>query len=159
MLLKRIDLGSQPFGLAIAGEDIVKGSAVVVRNVGGVLKAFLPTTEAEANSVIGFATFRIENVELNDKDYDVIKSGKRLVIYTLVKDNMWATTRFVGTPADDADLVVDFSAGDKGKLRIPTAAEVTANRKTQFRAYRTESGVAGLHGHGYEEKLINVFVK
>lgn len=153
MLHKRIDLGSQPFGLARAGEDIVKGSAVVVKTVGGVLKAFLPTTEAEATAVKGFATYRIEDAYGSDKDKDVIKSGGWVVIYTLVKDNMWSTSRFVGTPAADTDLVVDFTT-DKGKLRALTGAEVTASRKAQFSTYAVNAA-----GAGYTDAMIDVFVK
>lgn len=149
MLQKRIDLGSQPFGLAIAGEDIVKGSAVIVKTVNGELHALLPKTEEEAKSVKGFATFRIETIEGGDKDHDVIKKGKRLVIYTLVKDNMWATTEFVGTVAQDQELTVGFSAGvDAGKLRAITGSEVA-----QFRVYDTSNA-----GEGYTDAMVDVFV-
>ncbi|WP_336786946.1 hypothetical protein [Paenibacillus sp. MMO-177] len=152
MLQKRIDLGSQPFGLAIAGEDIVKGSAVVVKTVGGVLKAFLPTTAAEADAVKGFATFRIEESGGADKDFDVIKKDKRLVIYTLVKDNMWGTTQFVGTPAADTDLVVGYEA-DKGKLRAHKATGEDT-RPALFSAYEVNAA-----GAGYTDAMIDVFVK
>jgi hypothetical protein len=156
MLQKRIDLGSQPFGLAIAGEDIVKGSAVVVKVVDGELKAFLPTTEAEANAVKGFATFRIEEEGKADKDFDVIKAGKRLVIYTLVKDNMWATTEFTGTLSADDNLVVGYdatTAKDAGILRALSEAEVTAKRVPQFKVFASNEA-----GNCYSEAMVEVFV-
>lgn len=152
MLQKRIDLGSQPFGLAVAGEDIVKGSAVVVKVVDGELKAFYPTSVDEADEVKGFATFRIESSEGADKDHDVIKKGQRFTIYTLVKDNMWATSQFIGTPAKGAELVVGYGEDDKGKLRVKSAEE--ADRNAQFTVY--EVGTAGA---GYTDALIDVFVK
>lgn len=153
MLQKRIDLGSIPFGLARAGEDIVKGSAVVVRLVGGELKAFYPTTEAEANAVKGFATFRIETNDKSDKDHDVVKAGGWVVIYTLVKNNQWATTQMDGTVAKGDNLVVGFGANDKGKLRRLSAAEVTANRKAQFNAYDVTTA-----GAGYTDAMVEADV-
>lgn len=153
MLQKRIDLGSQPFGLAIAGEDIVKGSAVVVKLTDGEWKAFLPTSEAEANSVKGFATFRIEENGKADTEFDIIKSGKRLVIYTLVKDNMWGTTEFTGTIADGTKLVVGYETGDFGMLRPLTAGEISASRKPQFEVYAMTDA-----GEGYTEAMIDVTV-
>jgi hypothetical protein len=159
MLLRRIDDESTAFGLAIAGEDILKGSAVVTKVVAGVLTAFLPTTQAEADSVKGFATFRIDTPIGSDKEHEVIKSGTRLVIYTLVKMNMWGTTEFIGEPVAGDQLVVGFTAGtDAGKLRAITAGEVTASRKAQFEVYNTETGKLGMLGWGYEDPIINVFV-
>lgn len=155
MLQKRIDLGSQPYGLAIAGEDIVKGSAVFVKVVAGELKAFYPTTEAEANDVKGFATRRVETAFGSDKEHDVIKAGQRFTIQTLVKDNIWATSQFVGTPAKETGLVVGFTdATDKGKLRARTAGEVTASRPVKFTVF--ELGTAG---SGYTDALVEVNVK
>ena len=153
MLQKRIDLGSIPFGLAVAGEDIVKGSAVVVKVDNGVLKAFYPSTADEADSVKGLATFRIEAAEGADKDHDVIKAGKPVVIYTLVKDNMWATTQFVGTPAKGDELVVGFEAADKGKLRVKKATG-EEGRKSQFVVYEVAAA-----GAGYSDPMVEVFVK
>lgn len=153
MLQRRIDLGSIPYGLAVAGEDIVKGSAVVTKFDNGVLKAFYPTTQAEADAVKGFATYRIEDVIGNDKDYDVIKAGQRLVIYTLVKDNMWATTQFVAPVNQGDELVVGFDADDKGKLRTKTAGELSANRASQFKVYNVSNA-----GEGYTDAMIDVEV-
>ncbi len=153
MLQKRIDLGSIPYGLAIAGEDLVKGSAVVVKNVGGILKAFYPTTEAEAHAVRGFVTFRIEEVGKADKDFDTLKAGQRIVVYTLVNNNQWGTTQFSGTVAEHDELVVDFDTA-KGTLRKKTAGEVTASRPTQFYLYRLYSA-----GECYTDPMVDVDVR
>lgn len=126
MLQKRIDFGAIPYGLAIAGEDLIKGSAVFVRLDSGVLKAYNPTTEAEANTVKGFVTYRIEEAGKGDKSFDTLKAGSRVVIYTLSKNDQWATTQFVGNPAAGAELVVGFGASDKGKLRAKTTGSVEA---------------------------------
>lgn len=154
MLHKRIDLGSQPFGLAIAGEDIVKGSAVVVKTVDGEMKAYLPATAEEADAVMGFATFRIEEVGGSDKDFDVIKAGKRLVIYTLNKNNMWGTTRFVANAGvvAGAKLVVDFEA-NKGALRLPIAT-TEDSRPRLFEVYAKNGA-----GAGYTDAMLDVLVK
>lgn len=154
MLQKRIDLGSIPYGLAIAGEDLTKGDAVIVKVNSGVLKAYRPTTQAEADAVMGFVTFRIEEEGKADKDFETLKAGKRVVIYTLVKNNQWATTQFVGTPALGDNLVVGYTAEtDAGKLRALTAGEVTAQRKPMFRTYARYTA-----GQGYTDPMVEVDV-
>jgi hypothetical protein len=158
MLNKMIDLGSQPYGLAVAGEDIPKGSAVVIvadaTKPNGV-KAMLPSTEAQAKAVKGFATFRIENEEGADTAYEVIKAGKWVVVYTLVKDNMWRTTVFVAH-ADvkaDASLVVGYGETDAGKLRLLTADEISASRPAQFNVFGKNDA-----GAGYTKATVEVTV-
>lgn len=153
MLHKRIDLGSIPWGLAIAGENIVKGSAVVIKLEDGEHKAYLPTTADEADAVKGFATFRIETVEGADKDHDVIKAGQRFTIYTLVKSNMWATSEFVGELVAGDELVVAHTGDDKGKLRKVTSP-ADDDRETLFTVF----DVAGA-GEGYTDPMIEVVVK
>lgn len=156
MLHKRIDNGSIPFGLAIAGEDLVKGSAVVVKRTGNGangLEAFYPTTQAEADSVKGFATFRIESIEGNDKDFDVIKKGSWVVIYTLVKDNMWGTTQFVSGVVAGDNVAVGFGDTDKGKIRKLTAGEVTASRKALAQVDYVYSA-----GEGYTDPMVDVTI-
>lgn len=153
MLQKRIDTGSIPYGLAIAGEDMKKGSAVVTKIVSGVLKALRPTTEAEANAVKGFVTYRVEDVSGACTTHDTIKSGQRCVIYTLVKNNMWGTTEFAGTPAAGNELVVGYDTEDKGKLRAKTTEEIAASRASQFKVYAAQDA-----GAGYTEAMIDVEV-
>lgn len=136
MLEKRIDIGSFAFGLADAGEDLTKGDAVVVRADG---KAYRPTTQAEADSVKGFAYLVPDQWEGPIKDYETIVTGKKVMIYTLVRNNRWATTQFIGTPAIATDLVVGFVTNtDSGKLRALTADEITASRAPQFRVTRAK---------------------
>lgn len=157
MLFKRIDTNSIPFGLAIAGEDIKKGSAVVVKNTGkgaNGLEAFLPASQAEADAVKGFATFRIEEEGLGDKAFEIIKKDSWVVIYTIPRDTMWGTTEVVGTVVAGDKLGVGYTdATDKGKLRALTAGEVTASRKPQFEVFDKTSA-----GDSYTDAVVNVTV-
>lgn len=122
MLLKRIDLGSIPVGFYKAGEDIVKGRAVVVRDN----EVYHCATADEAKNPLGFATLVIDTKEGGDiADHDVIKKGKPVVVYTIVKNNMWGTTEFVGDLKVGDKLAVDYSEGNEGKL-IKATAEDTA---------------------------------
>lgn len=154
MLQKRIDFTSIPYGFAIAGEDLTKGDAVIIKIEAGVEKAYRPTTQAEADAVLGFVTFRIEEQGKADKDFDVLKAGSRVVIYTLVKNNMWATTQFIGALVKGDQLVVDFTPTDKGKLRKITAGEITATRKVQFELFDKQDA-----GSGYTDAMAEVWVK
>jgi GH43 family beta-xylosidase len=129
MLNKRINLGSIPIGLYEAGEAIPKGSAVVKRDG----KIYLPTTQAEADAALGFATLIIEVPEGGDyADHNVIPAGKKVVVYTLVKNNRWGTTEFSGTINAGDGLVIGYEAGDYGKLRVRTAGEVSGSRVVMF---------------------------
>ena len=115
MLVKRIDLGSIPMGLYDAGEELIKGRAVVLKEG----KLFHPSTVKEANAVLGFCTHRIEVKSGGDiADHDTIPMGKKAVVYTLVKNNMWGTTEFVGSPEAGDELSVAFAGTDKGKLVV-----------------------------------------
>lgn len=113
MLVKRIDLGSIPNGLYVAGEDIEKGRAVVLKNG----KLYKPTTKEEAGRVMGLATLAIDTKEGGDvADHNVIKAGTRPVVYTLVSGNMWGTTEFVDGINVGDDLAVSYTGADAGKL-------------------------------------------
>jgi len=148
MLVKRIDLGSIPLGLYLTGEDIPKGSAVVLKSN----KIYLPSTKAEAGAVLGFATLVIEDEAGGDiADHDVVKSGKPVVVYTLVRNNMWGTTRYVGTPVQGDSLAVAYAGADKGKL-IKAGANAGVDDATPlFTAEKI--GSAGSYA------LMDVFVK
>jgi len=115
MLQKRIDNGSIPYGLAVAGEDIVKGSLVKLTVVGGVEKAVFADATDGAN-MFGFAYNTIKTDEGSIKTNDTIKTDERLVVYTLHAGNTWATTQYV----DDAGLVAGALAtiADDGKIKI-----------------------------------------
>lgn len=119
MLVKRIDKNSIPVGLYEAGEDIVKGRAVCLKNG----KVMLPSSAEDVANLLGFATYRIEDVAGGDiADHDLIPAGKKVVVYTLAKDNMWGTTEFVGDLVAGDKLTVNFST-NKGKLVKVTTEE------------------------------------
>lgn len=133
MLQKRIDTGSIPYGLATFQEDVVKGMAVCTKFVDGQEVAYLPSTQEEADAVCGFATYRIEFEDKSDVDYEVLKAGKKYTIYTLVKNNVWGTTEFVGDVKVGDKLVVDYQ-DNKGKL-VPVA---DSGRTPQFEVVRVQ---------------------
>lgn len=114
MLVKRIDLGAIPNGLYVTGEDIPKGSAVVMKNG----KVYLPSTKDEAEKIFGLATLFIDEPAGGDMSHhNVIKAGSRAVVYTLVKNNMWGTTEFVGKSFNAGDSVsVAYAEDNRGKL-------------------------------------------
>lgn len=114
MLVKRIDKNSIPVGLYDAGEDLVKGRAVVVKNG----KVMYPTTAEEAGAPLGFATLRIDTDGGGDiADHDIVPKGKKVVVYTLQKNNMWGTTEFDGELEVGDGLVVSYASdGTAGKL-------------------------------------------
>lgn len=148
MLVKRIDKGSIPVGLYEAGEDLVKGRAVVLKNG----KLYHPSTKSEAEAVMGFCTLRIESIEGGDiADHNVIKAGKKAVVYTLVKMNMWGTTEFVGTPVAGDNLSVAYAGTDKGKLIKSGATAGVDDASPAFTA--DEVGAAGSYA------LLDFFVK
>ena len=102
MLQKRIDLGSIPFGLYKAKDDLVKGRLVKFNHE----KAEVEYATSDDDAV-GFATLYIDTPEGATKDHDTIKKGARTVVYTLVKNNVWATT--------EVDGIDTLKAGDKLK--------------------------------------------
>lgn len=131
MLVKRIDLGSIPVGLYVAGEDLIKGTAVVLKNG----KLYNPTTKAEAESVMGFVTLRIDTNAGGDvADHDVIKADKKCTVYSLVKANMWGTTALVSGIAEGDDVSVSYKAGEKGKLVKSGSTAGTNDAKALFTA-------------------------
>lgn len=96
MLQKRIDENTIPYGSAIAGADLVKGTLVQITYVDGVETANKPASVA-AGVVRGFAFLTIRDDEGTYKTNDTIKAGSRMVVQTLAKDDVWATTEFVPT--------------------------------------------------------------
>lgn len=145
MLQKRIDNGSIPYGTAIAGEAIVKGSLVKITLVDGVETAWLADA-TEFADVLGFAYKVVTTDEGTIKSNDTIALGERLVVYTLVKNNVWATTQFVA----DAGLVAGALAtiADDGKIKIK-ATEDTA----RFVVFQLQAA-----GEAYNDAMLNVRV-
>ena len=108
MLQKRRDLASIPDGLGVTAAEITKGRAVVRKFVDGVYTYAVPASADEAADVYGFITLRIDDNMHADKHYDVIPAGKKAVVYTLVKNNEWATSEFVGSPVKGDKMAVEF---------------------------------------------------
>lgn len=145
MLQKRIDNGSIPYGTAIAGEAIVKGSLVKIVITDGVETAMLVDAAEEALAV-GFA-YKVVTSDLGTiKDNDTIALGERFVIYTLVKNNVWATTQFVA----NAGLIAGASCSiaNDGKIKIYEATEVA-----RFVVFQLQAA-----GEAYTDALLNVRV-
>lgn len=145
MLQKRIDNGSIAYGTAIAGEDIVKGRLVKLVVADGVEKAML-VDEADEASAVGFAYTPVRTDLGTIKDNDTIKSGSRFVIYTLVANNVWATSEFIA----DVGLVAgaECSIADDGKIQLKTGVEVS-----RFVVFQLQSA-----GEAYTDALLNVRV-
>jgi hypothetical protein len=151
MLSKRIDLGSIPMGIYEAGEELTKGRAVVVKTG----KLYHPTTKDEAGAVLGLCTYRVESPEGGEiADHDTIPSGTKAVVYTLVSNNMWATSEFVGVVGDFTagdDVSVSYKAGEEGQL-VKSGADAGENDATPLFSFY-ESSYAGSYD------MIDVFVK
>lgn len=152
MLQKRRDLGSMPDGLGIVNEDIIKGS-LVVRTIAsdGEIVYKLPETEEEASNVYGFVTLRIDDKLRTEKHYDTIEANTRAVCYTLVKNNEWATTEFVGTETalqSGTKLSVGYEGKEKGKLVVATGSSTPL---FEVVCYTPALG-------GYEDPLLTVKV-
>lgn len=145
MLQKRIDNGSIAYGTAIAGENIVKGSLVRLVTVAGVEKAMLCTVLTQADAV-GFAYTPVATDLGTIKDNDIIKIGKRLIIYTLNTGNVWATTQF--TP--DVGLIAGAfcSIADDGKIKLKIGAEIS-----RFVVFQLQNA-----GEAYNDAMLNVRV-
>lgn len=153
MLQKRRDLGSMPDGLGVTASAINKGTAVVRKFVTGKYTYAKPSTLAEAQDVYGFIELRIDDNEHPAKYYDTIASGKKAVVYTLVKNNEWATTEFIaGTYAKGDKLAVDFTEANAGKLRkVDTVTNPT--EVALFEVVAVQSA-----GAGYTDGLLTVKV-
>lgn len=150
MLQKRRTISAIPDGLCNTAEEIVKGRAVV-RKYDTDKKDFvyaLPTTADEAKAVYGFITLRIDEDTHKDSYYDTIPADKKAVVYTLVKNEEWATTEFEDTLAVGDKCVVDYSGDNKGKLK-KAGAEDTA----QFEVTEVTPAMGG-----YEYPLVSVKV-
>ena len=139
MLQKRRDLGSMPDGLMKTKVEVVKGMAVA-RKLNAETKQYEICLPAAGDTIYGFVDLRIDEKIYRFSEYDVIPAGKRAVVYTLVKDNEWATDQFVG------ELVVGDLAkvGTDGKLAKTTNAE-----EAVFEIVGTQAAMAG-----YENAMV-----
>lgn len=153
MLQKRRDLGSIPDGLGTVEENINKGSAVVrvINADTGEITYKLPSTADEAKNIYGFVTLRIDDKLRTEKFYDVIEAGSKAVCYTLVKNNEWATTEFVGTESTlkyGTKLSVGYEGKNKGKLVVASGSDTAL---FEVVGYTPAMG-------GYEDPLLTVKV-
>lgn len=115
MLAKRFDQGSQPQGLWNAQTDLEKGRLVKLvkgKDDPKAKEVVYATTDDEA---MGFCTLRIDdNVGSEILDNNTIPAGKKPVIYTLHKHNVWLTTEVDG--AEEMELGTKLTCGAEGKL-------------------------------------------
>lgn len=148
MLQKRRDLGSMPDGLGVTADAITKGRAVVRKFAEGVYTYAVPSTADEAKDIYGFVTLRIDDDLYTDKYFDIIPKGVKAVVYTLVKNNEWATSEFVGTLAKGDKCVVEYSGKDAGKLKKASGADTPL-----FEVMSVSAAMAG-----YEDALVTVKV-
>lgn len=140
MLFKRRDLGAMPDGLMKASVELTKGMLVQRKLVDGEYVIALPEANA---TVYGFVTLREDEAVYKISHYDKIEAGKRAVVYTLVKDNEWATDQFEG------ELTVGSlaKAGTNGKV-------VAASKEDAlFEVIEVTEAMAG-----YENALVTVKV-
>lgn len=146
MLRKRRDLGTMPDGLMKAKEDLVKGMIVARTLKDGSYVIAKPKNETDAE-VYGFVTLREDEATYKESHYDNIAAGQRAVVYTLVKDNEWATDQF----EDDLE---SLEVGDKlfanttGKLK-----KVTSEEKAIVELIDKQEAMAG-----YEKAMVVVKV-
>lgn len=110
-LQKRRDLGTMPDGLMKTSVEVVKGMLVQRKLIDGEYQIALPE---EGKAVYGFVTLREDEAVYKAAHYDKIEAGKRAVVYTLVKDNEWATDQFEGE-LKIGDLA---KAGTNGKVVV-----------------------------------------
>lgn len=150
MLQKRIDIGSIPYGTAVAGEDITKGALVYLSVVDGVEVAKLADT---TNAPVGFAYRTIRDEDNAQKAHDVIKSGERLVIYTLNKNNVWGTSVFTASDSlvkgayanPGAGGTIEYTASDNAMFEVfevHPANTVWNDAMIDVRVLRTEPATA-----------------
>ena len=140
-LLKRRDLGTMPDGLMKASVELTKGMLVQRKLVDGEYVIALPES---GKPVYGFVTLREDEAVYKISHYDKIEAGKRAVVYTLVKDNEWATDQFAEGLAM-GDLA---KAGTDGKVVKASSAE-----DALFEVIEVTEAMAG-----YENALVTVKV-
>lgn len=108
MLSKRIDLGSKPIGLYNAKAELAKGRLVKFEGQ----QVVYATNDDEA---VGFCTLRIDTQYGGVLDHDVIPAGKKVVVYTLDKEDIWLTTECEGI--DKLKVGDKVKCGSEGKLK------------------------------------------
>lgn len=138
MLAKIRDLSSMPDGLMNASVELKRGM-IVQRKLNAQTKQFEIALPENGKPVYGFVTLREDEATYCRSYYDTIEKGKKAVVYTLVKDNEWATdqvTDFAGLAigdkvkaGTDGKLVKD-SAGDNAIAEVIGLAKAGAGYET-----------------------------
>lgn len=146
MLRKVRDLGTMPDGLMKANVDLVRGMIVARKLVSGEYKIVLPEG-TDGSGVYGFVTLREDEAVYKESHYDKIAKGTRAVVYTLVKDNEWATDQFEGE-LSSLNIGDKLFANTNGKLK-----KVTASETPLFELIGKQEAMAG-----YENAMVIVKV-
>ena len=140
MLQKRRDLGTMPDGLMKTSVELTKGMIVQRKLVDGEYVIALPE---DGKAVYGFVTLRDDEAVYKVSHYDTIPVGVRAVVYTLVKDNEWATDQFTG----------DLKIGDKVKAGTDGKLVAASDTDALFEVIGVSKAMAG-----YEFPLVTVKV-
>lgn len=147
MLYKHRDMASIPDGLMKAKVALKRGMIVCRKLESGEYKITLPSDTA-GTDVYGFVTLREDESIYARSHYDDIEAGKRAVVYTLVKDNEWATDQI--KEGDFAGLAV----GDKMYANTDgTLGKVSSGETALFECIGKKSA-----GAGYEKDTVIVKV-
>ena len=146
MLRKRRDLGTMPDGLMKAKEDLVKGM-IVARTLEDGSYVITKPKDTTGAGVYGFVTLREDEATYKESHYDNISAGQRAVVYTLVKDNEWATDQFEGD-LKSLNIGDKLFANTTGKLK-----KVTSGEKAIVELIDKQEAMAG-----YEKAMVVVKV-
>lgn len=147
MLAKIRDLGSMPDGLMKAKVKLQRGMIVARTLESNEFKITLPSDTA-GTDVYGFVTLREDEAVYARSYYDEIREGARAVVYTLVKDNEWATDQI--KEGEFASLAI----GDKMYANTDgTLGKVSSGEKALFQVIGKKSA-----GAGYEKDTVIVKV-
>lgn len=146
MLRKVRDLGTMPDGLMKANVDLVRGMIVSRKLESGEYKIVLPE-DTTGEGVYGFVTLREDEAVYKESHYDKIAKGTRAVVYTLVKDNEWATDQFEGD-LSSLNIGDKMYANTSGKL-----AKVSSSETPLFELIGKQEAMAG-----YENAMVIVKV-
>lgn len=146
MLRKYRDLGTMPDGLMKAKEDLVKGM-IVARTLDEGSYVITKPKDTKGTGVYGFVTLREDEAVYKESYYDDIKAGQRAVVYTLVKDNEWATDQFEGE-------LSSLTVGDKMFANTTGKLKKVATTETPIvEVIDTQEAMAG-----YEKAMVVVKV-
>jgi hypothetical protein len=102
-----------PDGLMKAKVELKRGMIVSRVFEDGEFKIALPSGAAD-KAIYGFVTLREDEAVYSRAYYDVIEANRRAVVYTLVKNEEWATDQVEGF--ESLNVGDKLVAGANGKL-------------------------------------------